>query len=366
MNGSRLDRLSGCLLGTAVGDALGLPREGLSAERAARLFGAAPRHAFLFRRGMLSDDTEHTVLAAQALLSSRGDPRRFARRLAGKLRWWLLGLPAGVGLATARSIVKLWCGWPPTSSGVLSAGDGAAMRAPVLGACLGPEPGRLREWVRASTVLTHRDPRAERAAFLVAFAAAVAASREPSERAAAGFLPEALAALGDADEELRGIADLAADALARGRSVRQFASDLGCPRAVSGYAYHAVPVALYGWLRHPGDFRAAVGEVICCGGDADTTGAIAGGIAGAAVGAAGIPAEWIDGLLEWPRTIGWLRSLAGRLARRFPGDGSAGDDVGEQPLLWPALLPRNLLFLAVVLAHGFRRLFPPWGAGRGG
>jgi hypothetical protein len=29
-------------------------------------------------------------------------------------------------------------------------------------------------------------------------------------------------------------------------------------------------------------------------------------------------------------------------------------------LFWPGLLPRNLLFLAAVLAHGFRRLLPPY------
>ena len=42
------DRIAGLLLGTAVGDALGLPREGLSATRAQRMFGPEVRHALLF------------------------------------------------------------------------------------------------------------------------------------------------------------------------------------------------------------------------------------------------------------------------------------------------------------------------------
>ncbi len=36
------DRLAGLLIGTAVGDAIGLPREGMSARRALRLFGGSP------------------------------------------------------------------------------------------------------------------------------------------------------------------------------------------------------------------------------------------------------------------------------------------------------------------------------------
>jgi hypothetical protein len=120
-----------------------------------------------------------------------------------------------------------------------------------------------------------------------------------------------------------------------------------------------VPLALYGWLRHPGDFRAAVEEVIDLGGDADSTGAVVGGLAGATAGAGGIPAEWVKGLFEWPRSVGWMRKLAVRLAGRF---GSEGGPAGGGPvrLCWPGLIPRNLLFLAVVLAHAFRRLLPPW------
>ena len=79
----RINRLTGALLGTAVGDALGLPREGLSRRRAERLYGSGPiRHRFLFGRGMLSDDTEHACMTAQALLAAPEDEARFARSLA--------------------------------------------------------------------------------------------------------------------------------------------------------------------------------------------------------------------------------------------------------------------------------------------
>ena len=59
-----------------------------------------------------------------------------------------------------------------------------------------------------------------------------------------------------------------------------------------------------------------------------------------------------------PRSTRWMRALAGRLADRFPAEGQP-DSPGPLPLLWPGLLPRNLLFLLVVLLHGFRRRLPP-------
>ena len=69
---------------------------------AATLFGPADRHRFLFGRGMVSDDTEHTCLVAEALIESGRDVASFERRLLGRLRRWLLTLPGGVGLATLR------------------------------------------------------------------------------------------------------------------------------------------------------------------------------------------------------------------------------------------------------------------------
>jgi ADP-ribosylglycohydrolase len=354
------DRALGVLLGTAVGDALGLPREGLSSRRARRLFGGPPlRHRFLFGRGMISDDTEHTCMAAQALLRAPDDVNAFARSLAWRLRLWLLGLPAGTGWATLRAVVKLWLGFPPARSGVWSAGNGPAMRAAVLGVSLGRDRKRLRAYVRASTRLTHTDPRAERAAFLVALAAYHGAAHGPQGVRGEVFLEEARQALPDLDEKLQGLLGAVEAHLKRAAPAAELAANLGLRRGVTGYAYHTVPLALYCWLRHPGDFRGGVEEVIDLGGDADSTGAVVGGLVGVTVGAGGIPPEWVNGLFEWPRSAAWLRALAGRLADQFPREGDAVRR-GPLPLFWPGLVPRNLLFLAVVLAHGFRRLLPPY------
>jgi ADP-ribosylglycohydrolase len=352
--------VAGVILGTAVGDALGLPREGLSARRAGRLFGGPPlRHRFLFGRGMVSDDTEHTCMTAQALLRAPDDGTAFARALAWRLRLWLLGLPAGTGWATLRSVLKLWLGFPPHRSGIWSAGNGPAMRAAVLGVCLGRDRERLRAYVRASTRLTHTDPRAERGAFLVALAARRGAELGPPGLQGEAFLEEARQAVPDLDPELGRLLDAVAAHLRRSAPASELAANLGMRRGVSGYVYHTVPMALYCWLSHRGEYRSAVEEVISLGGDADSTGAVVGGMVGATVGAAGVPPEWVAGLFEWPRSVAWMRSLAGRLAEQFPPQEGRGTQT-PLPLFWPGLLPRNLFFLAVVLGHGLRRLLPPY------
>ncbi len=94
--------------------------------------------------------------------------------------------------------------------------------------------------------------------------------------------------------------------------------------------------------------------VIECGGDADTTAAIVGGIVGARVGKEGIPAEWIGGIWEWPRGVTWMQSLGMQLSQAWPNSSRA-------PRVNPiAVIMRNVLFLAIVLSHGFRRLGPPY------
>lgn len=354
----RREAFTGALLGTAVGDAVGLPREGLSPRRARRLFGGAPlEHRFALGRGVGSDDTEHACMVAQALLAAPEHPEAFARSLGWRLRGWLLGLPAGVGWATLRATVKLWLGFPPGRSGVVSAGNGPAMRAPLLGVCLAHQPERLEAFVRASTRLTHRDARAEQGALAVALAAAHGARRGPSGVEAEEVMGEWETRLDE--PALREALSRVRACWRRGAPLTELVAELGLERGVTGYVLHTVPVVLYAWLRHPTDFERAVEEVILLGGDTDTTGAIVGALVGATVGEAGLPPRWVEGIAEWPRSTRWMRRLGARLAERFTSeDGARGP--GPLPLFWPGLLPRNLLVLALVLGHGLRRLLPPY------
>jgi ADP-ribosylglycohydrolase len=53
--------LTHSLLGTALGDSLGPPSEGMSRARIANRWKGPLEQRFLFGYGMLSDDTEHTI-----------------------------------------------------------------------------------------------------------------------------------------------------------------------------------------------------------------------------------------------------------------------------------------------------------------
>lgn len=350
-------RLTGSLIGTAMGDAIGLPYEGLSRRRGARLLGAPERHRLFFGRGMVSDDTEHACMTAQALIVSGGDVAAFRKNLARRLRWWLLPLPAGVGLATARAILRLWVGISPEYSGVFSAGNGPAMRAPIIGVAT-DDIDALRPLVRASTRLTHTDEKAEFGALAAALAAHMASRQE--RVAGDDFLAQLKALLNGDGEEFLALMDAAAQSVSQGQATQEFAAAIGLGQGVSGYICHTMPVVIHAWLTHQHDFRAAIIAVVECGGDTDSTAAILGGIVGASTGRQGIPLEWQDGLLEWPRSLSWMERLGSALAEAPSVSPSVSLKKPAPELPFPAVLLRNLFFLGVVLFHGFRRLLPPY------
>jgi ADP-ribosyl-[dinitrogen reductase] hydrolase len=350
----RRQAIAGSLLGMAIGDALGLPYEGLSRRRAAKLLGEPDRYRLLPGRGLVSDDTEHACMVAQALIASGQDPERFARELARRLRWWLLSMPAGIGLATLKATLMLCCGASPHRSGVFSAGNGPAMRAPILGAAI-TDIDTLREFVRVSTTMTHSDPKAWHGAWAVALAARIAASGQPVS--ADHFLRELRTTLSEEpDMSLLPLIEQAVDSVSRGNSTEHFAEQLGLQRGVTGFVNHTVPVVLHAWLSFPDDHRAAITSLIRCGGDTDTTAAIAGGIIGCRVGSHGLPNDLLESLRDWPRSVPWISQLASRLA-----DCCENEAPANPPRLSASkVLVRNVAFAALVLAHGFRRLLPPY------
>lgn len=271
----------------AVGDALGLPAEGLSAVRRASLFGEIESHRLFFGRGVISDDTEHALLVYAAWQESGGQLPQFKQALRNKLKLWLLTLPPGVGLATLKACLRIWLGFK--NPGVFSAGNGAAMRAPILGAL-----GASRELVDASSQLTHTDPRASYGAWAVA-------------QAAAGHWPQ---------ETI--------DAVERG--------EMPAMGYISGFVEHTVPAALSISYKYRDDFPGAVRAAIALGGDTDTVAAIVGGIVGARVGLAGIPEPW-------------RRAIMGTT----PNNSSL-----------PTMALTHTFALPIILAHGFRRMLPPY------
>jgi ADP-ribosylglycohydrolase len=235
------------------------------------------------------------------------------------------------------------------------------MRSPVLGVCLGGDFERLRQFVRISTRITHSDPKAEWGALALAVAAHKATETRTTNA------PEPAAWVSSVCEMLCTHADSSATkliesleamppALHAGRTTEEFAASLGLQRGVTGYMYHTVPVALYAWLRYPDDFRTAVQSAIRCGGDTDTVAAIAGALVGIRVGKADIPEEWLCGVIDWPRSMKWVESLAERVAE---GKWQVEPQKPVPLAVW-ALPARNAAFFVWVLVHAARRLLPPY------
>lgn len=351
----RAEAAIACILGTAVGDALGLACEGLSKNRQMRWFPSLGGYHLLFGKGLCSDDTEHTCMIAQSILVSGGNEESFSGDFAWRLRWWLAGLPAGIGLATLRSIVKLWLFVPKGWRGVYSAGNGPAMRSALLGVCFADDEAKLTALNRIATRVTHTDPKAECGALAIALAARCSMRGQAFE-AYLSDLARLTAAHGAAGAELVALAWRAHASATAGEPTAVFVQSLDCGKGVSGYMYHSVPAVLHAWFSHPRDYAQAVTAIIRCGGDTDTTAAMLGAIVGAGVGRNGIPQKWLDDLVEWPRTVSWMEGLAMEAARAA----QSGVPGAARPLSIAGLVLRNAGFFLLVLAHGLRRLLPPY------
>ncbi len=261
------DRAVACLLGLAVGDALGFPLEGLSARQIARRYPDRTRYHFLGRTGYVSDDTEQAVMVAEALLEGR-PVEGFARRLV----LWFWTIPPGIGLATVKACLKWTVGW---RQGAPSAGNGAAMRA----ASVGLWHAYSDELARQVALVTHTDPRGVDGARLVSHLVHRMLHGESAD------WPDVALEL---DPRLRAALQKAWDL--RGEPPETRARELG----ITGYVLHSVPLACAA-LWSGASFREALDGVLRQGGDADSNGAIAGALLGARWGE--VPSEWTD-LLE--------------------------------------------------------------------
>jgi len=339
-----MDRLAGTLLGTALGDALGLPAEGLNARAIATRFGRIDRFHLLGRAGFVSDDTEQSALVAQSLVRFPEEPRRAADAFRRSLVGWFLRLPWGIGLATLRACSRALLGLRP--SGVRSAGNGAAMRSAIIGTYFRSEPGRLIAFATSIAEVTHTDPRGIQGALFVASLSAACARSAPDASRFALF-DEAVGVVqeGSLTAALQRARTLAEE----GSSVDVASRELG----TTGFILHTAPFAAFCFLRFRETPLATLTETICAGGDTDSIGAIVGGWLGALYGADAWPASLIDRINDGPFGPSHLRALAVALAER-----RAGRDTPVPAYSAAAAMARNLALFPVILAHGFRRLWP--------
>jgi ADP-ribosylglycohydrolase len=339
MTEKREDRLAGTLLGTALGDALGLATEGMKARAIARRFGRVERFHLLGRKGFVSDDTEQSALVAQSLIRAPDDVARFVALFRWSLLGWFARLPFGIGLATLRACFKIALGLE--RSGVRSAGNGAAMRAAVVGV-FHEGPAERLAFGTALARVTHTDPRAvEGALFTAELAAACARSSPDASRLALFDEARPIAR----EPELAAALDAARALAAGGAATGDAAARLG----TSGFVVHTVPFAAFAFLRHGADPLATLSEIVGSGGDTDSIAAIAGAWLGALHGVAGLPAALVADLSDGPFGPTHLRALAAGLA--------GSSRVAPRYSVVRALLG-NLALYPVVIAHVLRRLVP--------
>ena len=345
----------GCLLGGAVGDALGAPLEFLSGEALVARFGAEGLSGYVEIPGGLgkfTDDTQMTLFTAEGLLRARAPVPSSVMRLRGgterKLVWdsylrWLLtqgGMPRGV------EAEELLGGWLIKEHGLFE------RRAPgetCLRALLEGHPGTVSEPINdskgcgglmrvAPAGLLH--PGRPEAAFTLGCELAALTHGHPSGVLASGHLAAVIAsllvgerlsvAIDEATRLLRrrrghqeclGAIAAALVAAARARSEGRGATLEDIEALGQGWvAEEALAISVYCVLCHPADLCAGVRAAVHHGGDSDSTGSITGQLLGLLLGEAGIPPRWRSDLLlgDLVRTVGRDLFSASRGRGRAP------------------------------------------------
>lgn len=351
----RRERIHGLMLGVAIGDALGLPRENLCRRLGLKMFGRGPlRYRLVRNRGLCSDDTHLMLLTAQALLKSRSDGKAFRRTFQKRLSWYLLSFPVGAGRATLLAAARCWLARLGLPTGVNSAGNGAATRALISALAIHGTGHRLSRWVAESTKLTHTHPLASDGCQVLAALADHAATCKPAEFDPAAALE--IAILASSLPEIRGKLAVLQGFIQQRRSPSRVARHFGWDRQVSGFIVPTTIMATYCWLRNPSDFRRAVTSAVLLGGDTDSVAAIVGGLVGAHVGAKRLPPELVNGLGGYPHGAVWIEKMAERLSHwpHGPDDLHAAPTQPTDPL---GQVVRNLFTATVILPHVLYRFF---------
>ncbi|OGX84067.1 ADP-ribosylglycohydrolase family protein [Hymenobacter coccineus] len=310
------------LLGLAVGDALGVPVEFRSRDErrrdpvtGLRAYGTHDQPA-----GTWSDDASLTFCLAETLARPAGllgapDLADFARRCINWLDnayWTATAETFDVGNATRAAIGRLRKGVEPTKAGPRTQadnGNGALMRILPLAfhQTWRAKPLDLdAAWALTAAVasVTHGHPRSTLGCFLYLLVARGLLAGLPPAAAYAqmmaaanpwlrhGSIPAAVE-----DIYYRRVLDGSLPAL------------LEAEIESSGYVVHTLEAALWCLLNQT-SYAATVLAAVNLGRDTDTTGAVAGGLAGLAYGEVGLPAEWLGPLARRAD----IEELAERLA----------------------------------------------------
>jgi ADP-ribosylglycohydrolase len=208
--------------------------------------------------------------------------------------------------------------------------------------------------VKISTVLTHKDKKAETGALIIAYAAYLSSIKADINPEI--FIQDFSAKFSEnLDLDIKNRFEFIIDSIKNGESTYEYCSRRFNNKGVSGYIYQTVPAVIHCWLRNQNNYKKGVIEIIECGGDTDTTAAILGAIIGAKTGKESIPSEWRENIVSWPYTEKYIETL---LKEVEIGVNNKQFNV-KKPLFLLATI-RNLLLYPLILGHGFRRLLPPF------
>jgi ADP-ribosyl-[dinitrogen reductase] hydrolase len=286
-----LARARGAFLGVAVGDALGATTEFMTPAEIRAQFGVHRKIVgggwLHLKPGRVTDDTEMSLCIARAILR-RGGWNITA--VADEFLAWMRAKPVDIGSTVRRGIRDyLLKGQLETPPSEWDAGNGAVMRlVPVPLFTLGDE-ALMRELAVSQAHLTHNHPLSD--------AACIAVGRMVQT------------AILEADRHQ--LHAMARELVALYPNFR-FGDYHG---RAGGYVVETLQTVFH-FLFTTGSFEECLVGVVNQGGDADTTGAIAGMLAGALYGTAAIPPAWLKRLNRAVRQE--VESAADRLTALSP------------------------------------------------
>lgn len=279
------------LVGTAIGDALGMPFEMKKHTDPALMswdgsFKDGSWHKL--KSGQWTDDTQMSVALAQSLVKCQGfTPPDVARAY---LAWYKSGDCRGMGGTTRKAMIALEEGKSYTESGVSGvdvAGNGTAMRAAPLGIYYRDNLPALLDFAKEDAAITHNAFEPIQGEIAVAVAAALLADRKVTH-----------------DQLIEAVLDhLHPSGIKTGlttahRLIKQNVFTDAALRIVAGpkgYIIETVATAFYCFARFA-SFEQAVVAAVKAGGDTDTVAAITGALAGTYYGLENIPNKYISGL----------------------------------------------------------------------
>ena len=291
---SKKDRILGGLWGSLVGDALGMPVEfinravvQLNPVNSMREYGTHDQP-----RGTWSDDGAMILCTTDSLVNHEFNLHDLGERFVCWMKdglWTPNGEVFDVGGTTSTALLRIAKGIPADESGVNvedSNGNGSLMRILPVVLRFAAEPIPLfADRVEKASAITHAHHRSQMACVFHGMFVRRLLLGEPPNAALASARTE-FAAYCSQSGEFTCFRQIMEDNLV---SLPEGEVDS------TGYVLHTLHASLW-CLLTTSNYKDCVLKAVNLGGDTDTTGCVAGGLAGIAFGMRSIPAEWISQL----------------------------------------------------------------------